>query len=586
MFFATKSDFDRVDVPGVLATVEPTCFNFSGVLYARGNEAGLAGDDRAAAVLSLLADVSSYALRVDNPREPFGPRAIFDNKRTPSIEDLDDNQLAFLVEIHESVAVADLRARVADVLFVRKRHHRFAEVALDAYLASAARLLTPTDWVDASHRFERSLAIAITLKPELDRVVNLLTNEAEQRRGDPSYFTAKLMQALMDRRLGNPEIMASLAEAAATKAAAQNDWDRAREYLLLASQWYRKSSKADEALRARQDAAESYVKLADIATTRFLEATHLERAIHALRTMPGTHARVDELHRRLVAGQVGALREFKEIGSASMNLGEIAARARAQVAGKTFQNAVAELVLLWRSEPTTRLREAVTTTAWDAPFLSAIQKIIVNRQGKVISKRGSLLAGTPEQREEALRQAMFERAAQHREGIVASAIKPARAQIFEEHFIDVREIHQMTTASRFVPAGREELFALGLSAGLTGDDAVALHLLMPQFEHAVRMLLAQSGAITSKIDDDGIQAERDLGWLLYQPEAKEVFGEDLLFDMHGLLVERSGGNLRNLMAHGLLDPDQCIEAQSTYFWWLTLRLVVWPLLDHGELAAP
>jgi hypothetical protein len=114
----------------------------------------------------------------------------------------------------------------------------------------------------------------------------------------------------------------------------------------------------------------------------------------------------------------------------------------------------------------------------------------------------------------------------------------------------------------------------------------ALHLLMPQLEHAVRTLLAQRGAFTSKVDDDGIQDERDLGWLLYQPEAKEVFGEDLLFDMQGLLVERSGSNLRNLMAHGLLDPDQCIQAQSTYFWWLTLRLVVWPLLAHGEVAAP
>ncbi|MEO8214759.1 MAG: hypothetical protein ABI560_16275, partial [Myxococcales bacterium] len=126
MFSATKNDFDRVDVPAVLAGVKPTCFYFSGVLHARGSDAGLAGDDQSNAVLSLLADVSSYALRPDDPREPFGPHVIFGDKRTPSIEDLEDNQLGFLVEIHESVAIAELRARVADVLFIRKRHHRFA----------------------------------------------------------------------------------------------------------------------------------------------------------------------------------------------------------------------------------------------------------------------------------------------------------------------------------------------------------------------------------------------------------------------------------------------------------------------------
>jgi hypothetical protein len=327
-------------------------------------------------------------------------------------------------------------------------------------------------WLERVPGSSPQVVLAVTLKAERDRVVDTVTNEAEQRRGDPTYFTAKLMQALMERRLGNPEVMASLAEAAATTGAAQHDWDRAREYLLLASHWHRKSSKADEALRARQDAAESYVKLAEIAPTRFLEATHLERAIHALRRMPGNHARVDELHRRLMAVQIEALREFKEIGSASMNLGELAERARSHVAGKPFQNAVAELVLLWRSEPTARLREAVISTMREAPLFGAIPRIMVNRQGKVVSRRSSLLAGTSEQREEALRQAMFERAAQQREGIVASTINPARTQIFEEHFIDVRGLLGMMAASAFVPAGREELFALGFVAGLTGNDAV------------------------------------------------------------------------------------------------------------------
>ena len=35
-----------------------------------------------------------------------------------------------------------------------------------------------------------------------------------------------------------------------------------------------------------------------------------------------------------------------------------------------------------------------------------------------------------------------------------------------------------------------------------------------------------------------------------------MFGDDLLFEMQGLLVERFGGNLRNGVADGLLDVDQ------------------------------
>jgi Domain of unknown function (DUF4209) len=133
-----------------------------------------------------------------------------------------------------------------------------------------------------------------------------------------------------------------------------------------------------------------------------------------------------------------------------------------------------------------------------------------------------------------------------------------------------------------VPRG-EEVFAVGLAAGFSGDFAGAMHLLMPQFENSVRMILAQNGAITSRLDDEGVQDERSLNELLYSEVARNVFGDELLFDMQGLLVERWGGNLRYQMAHGLLEVGTMIGAQSVYFWWLTLRLVVLPLLSvHQE----
>jgi hypothetical protein len=139
----------------------------------------------------------------------------------------------------------------------------------------------------------------------------------------------------------------------------------------------------------------------------------------------------------------------------------------------------------------------------------------------------------------------------------------------------------LTSASAFVPSGRAELFADGLAAGFAGDFATSLHILIPQIENSTRALLDRHGAITSKIDSDGIQEERDLGTLLHLPETGEIFPEALLFEMQGLLVERFGTNLRNLFAHGLLETDRCWDGQSVYLWWLTLFLVVTPLLMEG-----
>lgn len=542
---ATKADFERIDIGAVLAG----------------------------------ADVCSYAMRPDNWKQPYGPRAIVGDCRTASVEDLDETQLAFLKQVYVDITAPDLRARVADVLFVRKRHHDYARAALDAYLVSASILLTPDHWVEASHLLERALAIGSAIKTERDRVVERIRTEIESRRGDTGYFSAKMMQALLDARAGDPATMAVLAEEAATKTVADRDWHREREYLLIAAQWSRRAGKADDERRVQLLAAESFVKLADDARSRSLEGAHLEHAIHALRTLAGTHTRVEELHRRVLAAGKEAPAEFKE-HSRSLNIADSVQKARDHIAGKRLPDAVLAMALMWRPESVTRLRDAVISTAKQAVFFSAIPRVMVNTQGKVVAKRGSLLADDENERAEALRQTMFERGAQQREVVAVTTLKPASAQVVDEHYLGPRDLMSLTMASPFVPPGREEVFAVGLAAGFNGDYAGALHILMPQFENSVRMILGQNGAITSKFDDDGVQDERSLNELLYCEQAKVVFGEDLLFDMQGLLIERWGGNLRNQMAHGLLDAGHMIGSQSIYFWWLTLHLVVRPLLPE------
>ena len=84
---ATKADFLRADVGAVLSGVEQTCWKFSGVLYARAEQATKAGDGELAWVLSLLSDVASYGLKADDWRQPYGPRMVFEGRRTASIED-------------------------------------------------------------------------------------------------------------------------------------------------------------------------------------------------------------------------------------------------------------------------------------------------------------------------------------------------------------------------------------------------------------------------------------------------------------------------------------------------------------------
>ncbi len=132
---------------------------------------------------------------------------------------------------------------------------------------------------------------------------------------------------------------------------------------------------------------------------------------------------------------------------------------------------------------------------------------------------------------------------------------------------------------------RRPLYARALAAGLTGDFVLATHLLVPQIEESVLHLLRQAGHLRSGLTDEQIELQHGLGSVLARPESAAVLGEDVVFDLQGLLVEHLGSNIRNRTAHGLIDPAQFDTPTMRYLWWLALRL----LLDHSEAlpeAAP
>lgn len=98
----------------------------------------------------------------------------------------------------------------------------------------------------------------------------------------------------------------------------------------------------------------------------------------------------------------------------------------------------------------------------------------------------------------------------------------------------------------------------------------------------MRYILYHLGVITSGIDDDGIQDEFNLNKMLsasdYAEPLAKFLGEDFVFDLRGLLVERFGSNLRNDMAHGLIDHDHFYSESGCYLWWISLRLYSLPVL--------
>ncbi|MCY1543426.1 hypothetical protein D9M68_792440 [compost metagenome] len=172
--------------------------------------------------------------------------------------------------------------------------------------------------------------------------------------------------------------------------------------------------------------------------------------------------------------------------------------------------------------------------------------------------------------------------------VVQGDVWPALEVLLLEHRLREADFVGLASQSPIVPKGRAGLFGKALFAGYDRDFVSALHLLIPQIEHMVRVHLKQAGAKTTNLDKDGIENENGMSTLMDLPEAERVFGKDLAFELKTLFCDAFGPNLRNELAHGLLDEDACHSPYAIYAWWLGLRLVFntwWNAARNPDLYA-
>ena len=210
------------------------------------------------------------------------------------------------------------------------------------------------------------------------------------------------------------------------------------------------------------------------------------------------------------------------------------------------------------------------------PLFSFFPSVMVSSDGRVTMRREGLSLEeelTPED-EIVIRAEMIRNYQYAIQIAVQGCILPALEVLLQEHRIREADFIALAKASNFVPLDRVNLFGKALFAGYDGDFITALHLLIPQIENLVRVHLKQKGAQTSNLDKNGIETENGLSTIMELPEAIQVFGENIHFELKSLLCDANGPNLRNELAHGLLDEDKCNSSFVVYVWWLALRLTV------------
>ncbi len=590
----TEQDFDECGWENTLSEVQKSGYTFMWqALSAAARKAMDEGREGHGKVLWLLADVCSMTLSPKSPNVPFKPIMVMQGERTIIPSDLPESDVTFLLKIVDRIDEPWLKARLADLIWLNQnpRDVKFALAAIDSYRSIPIDSKT---WVAGGQQcLERATSLSYMLREGAGERVNEIESAAI-----PAFFSADLsdgffavwLAEFMDTYGLAHDQSSAVAEALESLGRAFNeegDIYRARENFNSAAKWYVKAENDTKKAEMTVAVAESYVTEAIVRASSeqpsyAAAAGFYEKAIQIYRTIPRAKRlphrvdeRIEELRQQLSEAGERSLGEMGVISTPQMDISEIINNARQSVRGKDTVEALRAFAGLHRGINVDEARKSAKDSLQATPLRAMMAAAMVNRDGRVIAKHPGISVDerSSDDNDPAITAEILQDFLILVGLVVQGEILPALEVLLIEHRLTEGDFVAIANQSPIVPLGREVLFGKALFAGYERDFITALHLLVPQIEHMVRFHLNQSGVKTTNLDSNGIETENGLSTLMGLPETNQIFGEDLAFEIRALFCDTFGPNLRNELAHGLLDDNAFCTPNTVYAWWFGFKLV-------------
>lgn len=536
----TKSDFEKYRVNEVLARRDDADapYSYLNLFVEEKKRYEDAGDETGREIYHCLCCVASMELEPDDYKAPLKPQWQRDGGRAPIPEDISEEHLGFLATVADDDLEIHMRARIADILWLRKRDYQYARLAHKSYLATVD-LDKPT--CDMLNHVLRARQIAKQLNN------SGLQDEANQK-----------ALLLAEKYKSHVKIIVLWA-GFLMKIAENNDKDREE---ILERLW-------QEALKNENDSQDLVVNpkiylwkcCADLSKGKQQQEA-LQKAIDGLVERAERHA-----YSRYYIGAVDDIYD--------------ALKLHEKVDGKSEQFEELQNLLYKYQEkgveniPMNTYEREMGQEFTDA--VNALAKREMDRiKGSTLSRALEKLAKMSHSRDVTVQSRIFD---------FISPIWPVVLQINKEHdekLINAEELENIFSECDFIPKQNLRTFAYAMMAGLKSDLVAVAHVLPPQIEKAFREILRSKEIATRYMSGKMSGDEKPLRWILQQRAITELLDEYVLRDLDNLLVEKHTGlNLRNEVAHGewadesfftennRFDAPHC---QIMYLWWLALHL--------------
>lgn len=555
-------------------------------------------------LLRFIGYAASMKLVPENNDEPFQVSTILLDGTPLNVFNLEPINCSGLLEISriaEKIDYSPLKARIFDLLWVLESSLRekyiYAEKAISCYISGD---INNKVWSDSGIKeFERAYRLSKKLSKDglITMVEKRLYDIFNSGTDDIVCWVADLIKRIEPNFRKRTDVLknkgvdiASKLEGLGGKFEKAGDFHKAAIYFELSSKYYEENSEdkhiaplvqaadcyiqeadkhfdSDQALDLRssgffQDAIDLYSKVPKKSQDEYLINTKIAAAYCKLRTS----------NKRL-------LKHMDPLCIRSENLGDIKIEAKRFVSHKkTIWESLLYFSKILAIPSCKSLKESKSAKI-DQPSIDHLySKFDLEQNGKTIAKTHAVEFAEGQASIDKIVETHLIRDFNDEIKLrVDSYILPALEQILSEYAISKDYVFDICNLSPIVPISNIQLISHAIWLGFERDFSTAIHLVAPQMELIVRTQLNNNdvdNTLKGKNEEKNIEKEKGLSSLLEIKGINEVFNGDEIFELTAVFANPSGPNLRNKVAHGLMNDSSASSSAPIYAWWVLFRMVM------------
>lgn len=499
----------------------------------------------------------------------------------PEIKNFKEDSIDYFKERTTETKNPVLKARYADFVWEFEKDPSFGKIAVNSYLENAEDYYKKTWFFRLRDVFDRCVYLAmlkVVDEKKLQEIKNRLLDYMDRMIKEGHHrFCLELIDSFLGIKKENvtereyKKVLASINKCI-KYFQTQKNFYLERAFLERLEKITREYGQSDLAKTSREQQAQTYIAEAESAEKKnnFLSAASFYGDALKIFQKLGDKKKIKFYKSKLLEANKKSIGQFKAISTeVKISKEKIKKFTDIVLSAPDLIEALKRLSVFDNLLPSYKNTVAQTEKIKEE---SPLQFLISH---KVIGRNGHLVSGEDDPFQNILiRNLMM--------GIEIGSI--FRDTIFkrlhEEKELTAETLTNYLRVWGLIDEENLKLIEHGIKKHFEQDYISSIHVLVPQLEAVIRKFLKKGGIQTvSFVPGTTNTREAPLTGLLERAEVKAIFGEDLWWYTYLILVSPLGYNLRNEVAHGLIEAKKCNLKNSN----LILHLYI--LLTRFRLAS-